>query len=116
MDKGQFNGTCNLSRCTTGKPATWYNHGSLNYYCEECAKMLSADPVNAADAQRLFGHALCTEGQYIPEDVKGGEVFSKDPFASEPYQITQMGSASYDIGILKPSNPWPSPHHSKKRK
>lgn len=111
MDKGQFNGTCNLTRCTTGKSATWYNHGSLKYYCEDCAKMLSSDPVNAADAQRLFGHALCTEGQHIPEDVKGGEIFSKEP----SFVITAMGSFSYDVQIAKPSNPWPSPRNSRKK-
>ena len=62
-NKGQHRGTCNLSRCTTGDPATWYNHGSMKYYCEACAKMLSADPYNKRDAMRLFGHDLCTEGK-----------------------------------------------------
>jgi len=114
MDKGQFNGTCNLSRCTTGKPATWYNHGSLNYYCEECAKMLSSDPINTADAQRLFGHALCTEGQHIPEDVKGGEVFSQEQFGNPPLILERYTLPP--IQVFKGNNPWPSPHHSKKRK
>jgi len=60
MNKGMLNGTCNLSRCITGKPATYYNHGSLSHYCEDCAKMLSEDPVNKQDAMIRFGHDLCT--------------------------------------------------------
>jgi hypothetical protein len=62
--KGEFNGKCNLSACTSGKPATWYNHGSLKYYCEACAKRLSADPFNKREAIESFGHELCTEGKH----------------------------------------------------
>jgi hypothetical protein len=62
-DKGQFNGTCNLSRCKTGDKATWWNHGSYNFYCPSCASMLNNDDFNKRDAMRLFGHELCTEGQ-----------------------------------------------------
>lgn len=64
-NKGYFNGTCNLTRCKTGLPATWYNHGSMAYYCEDCAKELNADPYNQRDAIRLFGHDLCTEGEKL---------------------------------------------------
>lgn len=62
--KGQYNGTCNLTRCTSGEPATWYNHGSMAYYCTGCAKMLSNDPVNKREALKSFGHELCTEGEH----------------------------------------------------
>jgi hypothetical protein len=65
MNKGDFNGVCNLTRCTSGAKATWYNHGSRKYYCKGCAMMLNADPFNKRDAMRLFSHELCTEGQNI---------------------------------------------------
>ena len=63
INKGEFNGICNMSSCTTELPATWYNHGSYAYYCSKCAKRLSSDVVNRQDAMRLFGHDLCTEGE-----------------------------------------------------
>lgn len=63
MEKGIYMGTCNMSSCKTGEPASWYNYGSLNYYCPSCAKRLSSDEFNKRDAQRLFGHDLCLEGQ-----------------------------------------------------
>lgn len=63
-NKGEYLGKCNLSRCTTGKKADWYNHGSLKYYCEDCADMLSSDPVNKADAMYNFGHDLCTKDKH----------------------------------------------------
>jgi len=59
--KGEYNGVCNLTACTSGKPATWYNHGSQAYYCRSCAMRLNNDPFNKRDAERLFGHDLCTE-------------------------------------------------------
>lgn len=62
-NKGKYNGVCNLSSCTSGRPADYYNHGSRAYYCKGCAIRLSADPYNKADALRLFGHDLCTYGQ-----------------------------------------------------
>jgi len=61
--KGEYLGLCNLSSCTSQLPATWYNHGSYAYYCRPCAMRLNADPYNKRDAQRLFGHELCTEGE-----------------------------------------------------
>lgn len=60
-NKGELNGTCNMSSCKTGDKATWYNHGSRAYYCKSCATRLNTDPLNARDAERLFGHDLCTE-------------------------------------------------------
>jgi len=60
--KGEYMGICNLSSCKTGMAATWYNYGSLSYYCPGCAKHLNSDPYNQRDAKRLFGHDLCLEG------------------------------------------------------
>lgn len=60
-NKGEYLGTCNLSSCTTGLPADWYNHGSYSHYCESCACRLNADEYNKRDALRLFGHELCTK-------------------------------------------------------
>lgn len=60
--KGVFNGVCNMSSCTSQKPATWYNHGSYAYYCKSCAMRLNIDEYNKRDAQRRFGHELCTDG------------------------------------------------------
>ncbi|TDQ27667.1 hypothetical protein [Tenacibaculum caenipelagi] len=60
-DKGELNGTCNMSSCTTGKKANWYNYGSRKHYCENCARRLNADEFNQRDAMRLFGHELCKE-------------------------------------------------------
>ena len=65
--KGEYMGVCNLSSCTSGEPASWYNYGSLSYYCPGCAKRLSSDIVNKKEALRMFGHDLCLEG---PERVK----------------------------------------------
>lgn len=81
MNKGMLNGTCNLSRCTTGKPATYYNHGSLSHYCEDCAKMLSEDPVNKQDAMIRFGHDLCTlvdQTETDPILEQGNKIYFKN--------------------------------------
>lgn len=81
--KGHYLGVCNLSRCTSGKPATWYNHGSLSHYCEDCAKMLNNDPVNKQSAMISFGHDLCTKLAEIDENGNLFEVKTAaevDPF------------------------------------
>lgn len=57
--KGRQNGTCNMSSCTTNRPATWLNYGNNLYYCPSCAKRLNKDPLNIRDAMELFGHNLC---------------------------------------------------------
>ena len=62
-DKGHFNGSCNRYRCQQ-PGATWYNHSTRKYYCRACADWLNFDKFNFADAQRMFGHNLLTEGQY----------------------------------------------------
>lgn len=61
-NQGEYGGRCNLNRCKTGKPATWYNYGTRKYYCIDCANDLNSDPFNYRDALRLFGHELCIEG------------------------------------------------------
>lgn len=61
--KGIFNGLCNRSACL--KPgASWFNHSTRKYYCVECAVWLNTEPGNRADAYHLWGHNLCTEGEY----------------------------------------------------
>lgn len=69
-DKGDFEGTCNITACSTGLPATWYNHSTRKYYCESCASRLNVDEFNRRDAQRMFGHDLCTPGKQ--EEVENG--------------------------------------------
>lgn len=64
LTKGLFNGFCNMSRCTSKLLATWYNHGSREYYCKSCANRLNHDEFNQRNSQRLFGHDLCTEGEF----------------------------------------------------
>lgn len=61
QDKGEFNGSCNITACQKPNSATWFNHSTQKYYCKECAHRLNTDECNKRDAQRLFGHELCTE-------------------------------------------------------
>jgi hypothetical protein len=62
-DKGKFMGSCNRSACL--KPgAEWYNHSTQKYYCEACADWLNTDRFNRKDAQEMWGHTLCTLGEY----------------------------------------------------
>lgn len=62
-DKGEYMGSCNRSACL--KPgAFWYNHSTRKYYCEECAHWLNTDDFNRRDALKLYGHDLCTEGEF----------------------------------------------------
>jgi hypothetical protein len=65
-DKGEYMGRCNRTSCVKEEPALWYNHSTRRYYCSTCADLLNTDKFNQADAQKLFGHDLCTEGQYDP--------------------------------------------------
>ena len=54
-------GRCNLTKCPNPEElAYWYNHGSLAYYCGTCAKILNEDVFNKADANKRYGHDLCT--------------------------------------------------------
>lgn len=62
--KGEYKGICNITRCDN-ENAEWYNHGTRKYYCKSCAIRLNNDEFNKRDAQRLFGHDLCTEGEIL---------------------------------------------------
>lgn len=56
-NKGREGGACNRQRCQA-EPANWYNHGSLSWYCSDCARDIGKDPVNARhwplDFSRMF--------------------------------------------------------------
>jgi len=66
-NKGEYNGKCNITSCSTGIPALWFNHSTELYYCASCANRLNSDPYNKQDAQRLFGHDLCTKTIHLNE-------------------------------------------------
>lgn len=57
-DKGQLGGSCNVTACQLPASAFYFNHSTQAHYCRVCAKAINAS--NAADAQRLYGHELCT--------------------------------------------------------
>jgi hypothetical protein len=40
-DAGLYGGTCFYSACLRPASATWYNRGSMKFYCRGCAEMLS---------------------------------------------------------------------------
>lgn len=52
-NKGQEGGACNVRSCQA-EPALWYNHGSMSWYCEGCAKQIGGDHVNEANWYRDF--------------------------------------------------------------
>lgn len=65
-DKGEFGGSCNRFACQ--KPhAVWYNHSTRMYYCTMCARMINE--ANRTDAQRMFGHELCTYELYDRDKI-----------------------------------------------
>lgn len=45
-NKGHEGGACDRQRCQA-EPANWYNHGSLAWYCDDCARVIGGDAVNA---------------------------------------------------------------------
>lgn len=47
-----------LTACQLPNSAFYFNHSTQAHYCRVCAKAINAS--NAADAQRLYGHELCT--------------------------------------------------------
>ena len=67
-DKGDFRGSCNITRCQRPNSATWFNHSTRKYYCRSCAHDLNYDHFNRKDAMEMWGHLLCTEGQCIEGD------------------------------------------------
>lgn len=62
--KGDYNDECYRTACNV-KPATYYNHSTEKHYCPGCANLINQH--NAADAQRLFGHDLCTRVAVDPK-------------------------------------------------
>lgn len=56
--KGELNGACNRAACQKPNSATWYNHSTHKYYCENCAQLINH--ANANEANHRFGHDLCT--------------------------------------------------------
>ena len=69
-DKGEFGGSCNITRCQRPNSATWYNHSTRKYYCRPCAHTLNYDQFNRKDALEVWGHLLCTEGRVIEGDYR----------------------------------------------
>ncbi len=67
-DKGDYNGSCNITRCQRPNSATWFNHSTRKYYCRSCAHTLNYDHFNRKDAMEMWGHLLCTEGRCIEGD------------------------------------------------
>ncbi len=64
VKKGEFSGECNRTACNN-KNARFFNHSTTKYYCTPCAQQINT--VNMSDAQRLFGHNLCTLVEVLPE-------------------------------------------------
>ena len=58
--KGEHNQECNVTSCQKPNSAVWFNHSTRKYYCPSCARKLNDDVFNARDAQKMFGHKLCT--------------------------------------------------------
>jgi hypothetical protein len=58
--KGAYNGLCNRKACQL-PGAQYYNHSTQLYYCATCAELINH--ANRMDAQRLYGHELCTKGE-----------------------------------------------------
>lgn len=70
--KGKRDGACNRSACQR-VPATWYNRGSLAYYCPDCA-----DDLNRANAGFTdFVQPLCVRADGQPHTM-GRHEFSED--------------------------------------
>lgn len=53
--KGFYLGTCNMSSCKSGLPATFYNSGSYAHYCIICARRINEDNLP------YVGYDLCKE-------------------------------------------------------
>lgn len=58
-EKGDRGAECNRTVCKNEK-ANWFNHSTRAWYCRNCAAKLNH--ANHDEAQRLYGHALCTFG------------------------------------------------------
>jgi hypothetical protein len=66
-EKGDRGGKCECTACKN-EDAQWFNHSTRAWYCRSCAAKLNEE--NHEDAQRLYGHALCTFGSGGARDVK----------------------------------------------
>lgn len=69
-DKGEYGGSCNITRCQRPHSAYWYNHSTRKFYCRGCAWELNNDRFNKRDAQELYGHDLCTLWVPNGNDIK----------------------------------------------
>jgi hypothetical protein len=60
-NKGVEGGACNRQSCQA-EPALHYNHGSLAWYCGDCARDIGGDSVNRRDWDMKWrpkcGHAM----------------------------------------------------------
>ena len=76
-NKGVEGGACNRTRCQA-EPALWYNHGSLSWYCEDCAAQIAFDPFNMQDWAKNFfpkyGHTMFETRAMISERLKHPKV------------------------------------------
>jgi hypothetical protein len=61
--KGDYNDECKRTACST-KPAVYFNHSTRSHYCASCAHLINIH--NYSDAQRMFGHDLCTLVKQTP--------------------------------------------------
>ncbi len=57
MVKGDYGGLCNVADCQK-TDAIYYNHSTRKYYCPVCAEKINE--ANQSDAEKMFGHDLCT--------------------------------------------------------
>ncbi len=57
--KGDRGAECNRTVCEN-EDANWFNHSTRAWYCQRCAFKLNDE--NRDDADRLYGHPLCTFG------------------------------------------------------
>jgi hypothetical protein len=64
--KGRYNKECNRTACNN-QEAVFYNHSTRLYYCKSCAILINEQ--NRTDAQRLFGHDLCTPCTPLQLDI-----------------------------------------------
>lgn len=81
--KGEYNQECNITSCQKPNSAIWFNHSTRKYYCSSCARRLNTDPYNAKDAQKMFGHALCTLDEVknaIEDSITTIDTISEDTY------------------------------------
>jgi hypothetical protein len=68
-DKGEKNGSCNITRCQ--RPgATFYNKGMSRWYCPSCAREINW-PGGRAQTMELYGVPLLCEDDSSPTQFAG---------------------------------------------